>query len=200
MRFCDADASGCDVFVDGGSGGLLENPADIGFAQEKIRSQLFYRNILTDILIDIGEDIIHLLTVFVIAYTVFSGIGIGEGIDHHQQFHEGSLLHNVMCVAPGRGHFTDIVEETLLLCLVQGNLVLKAAVPVGKAIIQIGVRCGDPLDEIRVDGQHDPFMDAVVNLGQLVALVLVDDKQVPGRNGIKAIVNQELLSAGDGVI
>lgn len=200
MCLCDTDAACGDIFIDGGAGGLLEDPANIGFAQEKIRSQLFYRNILTDILIYIDQDIVHLLTVFVIAYTVFGGIGIGEGIDHHQQFHEGSLLHNIMGVAPGGGDLADIIEKAPLCGLVQGDFVLKMAVPVGKAIIQIRIRGRNPFDEIRIDGQHNPFMDTVVNLGQFMAFILVDNKQISRGDGIKAVVDEKLLSTGDGII
>ena len=200
MRLCDADPAGGDIFIDGGAGGLLEDTADIRFAQEEIPGQLSYRNILIDILVDIAKDGFYMLVVFVIAYIALRGVDIEEGIHHCQQFHESSLLHNVVGIAFRGGYLADIVEKTLLLCLVQGDLVPEAAFPVGKAVIQVGVRGGNPFYEIRVDAQHNPLVDAVVNLGQFMAFVLVDDKQVPGRNRIKAVINQELFSAGDGIV
>lgn len=42
---------------------------------------------------------------------------------------------------------------------------------------------------IRVDGQDDALVYAIVDLGQLVALVLVDDEQISGGDGVEAVVD-----------
>ena len=47
---------------------------------------------------------------------------------------------------------------------------------------------------------HDPFVDHAVYLGQIVTLVLIDDKQIPRNNGIEPVVDEELLSSGNGEI
>ena len=205
MGLCYADPAGGDVFVDGGAGGLLENPADIGFAQEKAGCQLLHRDILPDILIYVCQDVVYLLIVFVIAYRGFRGMGVGEGIhhqgvDHCKQLQEGGLLYNIVGIAVGGGDLVDVIQEALPGSPVQGEPVLEAAVPVGKAVVQVGFRGGEAPDEIRINTQHDPLVDAVVDLGQLVAFVLVDDEQVSGGYGIKAVVDEELLSPGDRII
>ena len=43
-------------------------------------------------------------------------------------------------------------------------------------------------------------MDGIVDLGQLVTFILVDDKEIPGGNRIETIVDEELLAAADGII
>ena len=69
-----------------------------------------------------------------------------------------------------------------------------------EAIVQIRLLRGKPLYEIRVDGQHDALMDKVIDLGQFMAFILVDDEKISRRDGIKAVVYQKLLSAGNGII
>ena len=93
-------------------------------------------------MINIGQNILHLLIVFVIPDNGFSGIGMGEGIDHDQQFQEGRLFYDIVGVTIGGGYLADVVKEAALRRLIQGNLVLKAAVTVGKAVVQIRIRCG----------------------------------------------------------
>ena len=43
-------------------------------------------------------------------------------------------------------------------------------------------------------------MDGIVDLGQLVTFILIDDKEIPRGNRIETIVDQELLAAADGII
>ena len=54
-----------DVLVDGGAGGLLEDAADVGLAEEEAFRQLLHGDGLGDILVDIGQNIVHLMIVFV---------------------------------------------------------------------------------------------------------------------------------------
>ena len=129
--FGNTDAACGDVFVDGGAGGGFENPADIGFTQIELSGQLIYGNWLRDILIDIGQNIIHLMIVTIGGIPVFSGICTGivsctgllctaheQGIKHDHQFHEGCILCDVMGKALCGSDFVNIVEKALLLFLV----------------------------------------------------------------------------------
>ena len=70
----------------------------------------------------------------------------------------------------------------------------------GETEAQIRLLCGNLFHEIRRHRQDDPFMDGIVDLGQLMTFVLVDDKEIPRGNRIETIVNQELLAAADGII
>lgn len=45
-------------------------------------------------------------------------VGVGKGVYHYQQLHEGSLLDDVVGVASGGGDFVDIIQEALLLFLI----------------------------------------------------------------------------------
>ena len=69
-----------------------------------------------------------------------------------------------------------------------------------EAETQIRFRGRDLLHEVRRYRQDDPFMDGVINLGQLVAFVLVDDKEVSRSDGVETVVNEELLAAADGIV
>ncbi len=39
-----------------------------------------------------------------------------------------------------------------------------------------------------------------IHLGDLVALILVNNKNIPRFDGIELVVNEKLLSAGDGIV
>ena len=105
-----------------------------------------------------------------------------------------------MGIAGGGCNFVDIIEKAFLLFSAQGQLVLEAGAAAGKAGVQVGVGRGEPSGVVRVDGQDDALVQLVVDLGQFVALVLVDDEQISGRNGVKPVVNKKLFPAGDGII
>ncbi len=200
MGLGNADTAGGDVFIDGGSGGLLENAADVGFAEKEAFRQLFHSDGLPDILVDVSQNIFHLMAVFMLGFGEHGYVGIGERIDHGKELHEGTALQNVMGIAVGGGHLVDVIEKALLLGLGQGDLVLEAAASVGEAVIQIGLLRREPFYKVRVDAQHDALVELVVDLGQLMAFILVDDEQIPWGDGIEAVVYQELLPSGDGIV
>ena len=72
--------AGSDVCANSSTGCLFENTTDVGFAQKEIFSQLFHGKGLADILVDVGQDIVHLMTVFVGGIGNGLCIGIGEGV------------------------------------------------------------------------------------------------------------------------
>lgn len=43
-------------------------------------------------------------------------------------------------------------------------------------------------------------MDLTVDLGQIVAFILVNEKNITGKNAVERIVDEKLLSSGDGKI
>lgn len=135
----------------------------------------------------------------------FSGGGLlctadEQGVEHDHQFHEGGVFRDVVGKALRRGDFVDIIEETLLLFLVEGKLMGKGGSAVGEAKTQICLFCGDLLHEIRCHRQDNPLMDGIVDLGQLVAFVLVNDKEVSRSDGIETVVDEKLLAAADGIV
>ena len=69
-----------------------------------------------------------------------------------------------------------------------------------KALIQICLESGKLFGIVGVDTHHDPFMDAAVNLGQLVTFILVDDKKISGSNAVESVVNQKLFAAGNRIV
>lgn len=43
-------------------------------------------------------------------------------------------------------------------------------------------------------------MHSLIDLGQVVALVLIDKEDIPGLDVIKTVVYEKLFAAGDGII
>ena len=55
-------------------------------------------------------------------------------------------------------------------------------------------------EKFRIDREYDPLMAHIVDLGQTVALILVDKKNVAGMKIVKTVVDEKLFSAGNGVV
>ncbi len=70
----------------------------------------------------------------------------------------------------------------------------------GEAEAQICLLCGNQLHEVRRYRQDDPLVDGVVDLGQLVTFVLIDDKEIAWGNGVETVVDQKLFAAADGIV
>ena len=175
--------------------------------------QLFHCNRLGDVLVDVSQNIVHLMIIAVAAVPVFSGIrsrsfsgGVlfrtadEQGVEHDHQLHESGVFRDVMGKAFRGSDFVDIIEETFLLFLVERKLMGKGGTAVSEAKAQIRLFGGDLLHEIRRHGQDDPLMDGVVDLGQLVTFVLVDDKEIARGDGVEAVVDKELFAAADGIV
>ena len=76
----------------------------------------------------------------------------------------------------------------------------KRGTAVGETEAQICLLCGNLFHEVRRYRQDDPLMDGLVDLGQLVTFVLVDDKEIAWGNGVEAVVDQKLFAAADGIV
>lgn len=76
----------------------------------------------------------------------------------------------------------------------------KRGTAVGETEAQICLLCGNLFHEIRRHRQNDTFVDGVVDLGQLVTFVLVDDKEIAWGDGVEAVVDQKLFAAADGIV
>ena len=63
QRLGQSDPLGGDVFVDRRARVCLEDAADVGLTQEKVRRKTLKRQILPDVGVDIGEDFIYLCVV-----------------------------------------------------------------------------------------------------------------------------------------
>ena len=72
------------------------------------------------------------------------------------------------------------VEETFLLFLGQGKLVPEIGIAPGKAAVQVRMR-GTALFQIfGIYGYNDTFILHIVNLGDIMAFILIDEKMSPG--------------------
>ncbi len=102
-----------------------------------------------------------------------------QSVEHDHQLHESGVFRDVMGKALRGSDFVDIIEETFLLFLVERKLMGKGGTAVGETEAQICLFGGNLLHEIRRHRQDDTLVDGVVDLGQLVTFVLVDDKEIP---------------------
>lgn len=81
------------------------------------------------------------------------------------------------------------VEETFLLFLGQGKLVPEIGIAPGKAAVQVRMR-GTALFQIfGIYGYNDTFILHIVNLGDIMAFILIDEKNVSGIKIVKPVVN-----------
>ena len=69
-----------------------------------------------------------------------------------------------------------------------------------KTVFQIRLLRGHLFDKFRMYAEDDALVYCLVNLGEIVALVLVYDKEIAWLNGIELVVDQKLFAAGYGVI
>ena len=173
---------------------------------------MFHCNRLGDVLVDVSQNIVHLMVVAVATVLVFGGICYGfpgrrllctadeQRVEHDHQLHESGVFRDVMGKALRGSDFVDIIEETFLLFLVKRKLMGKGGTAVSEAKAQIRLFGGDLFHEVRRYRQDDPLMDGIVDLGQLVTFILIDDKEIPRGNRIETIVDQELFAAADGII
>ena len=124
----------------------------------------------------------------------------GKSVEQYKQLCKGSLLQNVMTVAVCVCNLVDIVQETVLLFSVQGNLVAEITGTAGEAGVQISLGGGEPFRVVGMNGQNDTLMYGLVYLGKLVALILVNDEKITRLDGIEFVVDQELPAAGNGIV
>lgn len=99
-----------------------------------------YRQRLSDILVDIGKDLIYLRMVSLRFFRsgILSGIA-GEAVvqvDH--QLKKDSSFQKIGAVSLDGGKFVDVVEKPFLFLLREGNFVPKAFRAAGKAVIEVG--------------------------------------------------------------
>lgn len=71
------------------------------------------------------------------------------------------------------------ITETVLLLFRKMELVGNLAAAVVEAGIQIRCLGGNAFNEIRINRQDNPFMDSLINLGQVMAFILVNKKNIP---------------------
>ena len=76
----------------------------------------------------------------------------------------------------------------------------KRGTAVGETEAQICLLSRNLFHEVRCYRHDDPLMDGIVDLGQLVTFILIDDKEIPRGYRIETIVDQELFAAADGII
>lgn len=94
---------------------------------------------------------------------VFVGLQIKNTVQKNHQFCESGFFHQITAKSIGAGDLMDIVEKTLLLFHVQGQLVadLFAA---GKTVVQIRGRRGNGFQKGGGNGEDDALVDLFVNL------------------------------------
>ena len=69
-----------------------------------------------------------------------------------------------------------------------------------EAQVQIRLLGAQGSQEIRMDLEYEAFMDRPVQLREIVALILIDEKNISRLDIIEAVVDQKLLPAGNGII
>ena len=204
----NADAPCGDVFVQGHACGGLKNAADVGIAQIKMGGEIADGERLADVLVQVGKYFINL---FVIDGVLRFRRRLSEtiqvaAVDEEQKLRKYGALIEVLSVDRGRRRcrigkqLIYIIPEALLLILVQGKPVGEGARTLQKAGGKIRRIGGELTDEIRMDGDDKALVRVGIELGDIVAFIGIDDKDIPRFDGVKVVVNQKLLPAGNGII
>ena len=92
------------------------------------------------------------------------------------------------------------VAERVLLLLRQMQLVGKLVAAEMEAQVQIRLFGTEGSQKIRMDFQHEAFVDRPVQLREIMAFILIDEENITRLDIIEPVVDQELLPAGNGVI
>lgn len=110
------------------------------------------------------------------------------------------MVQDFLSVAFVLRQFMYKVQETFLFFRGQGYLVSEVGISAGKAVIQICLTGTASFQVIGIDGHNDPFVLHIVNLGQVMALILINEKNVSWIKIVKPVVDQKLFPAGDRII
>ena len=94
----------------------------------------------------------------------------------------------------------DIIEEAALFFRGEMEPVGHFRLAEVETAVQVCGRRGDLFQIIRVNGHNDPLVFLHVDLGEIVAFKLVDQEQVSVLDIVKAVVDEKLLPARDGVV
>lgn len=188
---------GGNIFVDGSAGGRLEYTAQIGAAQVKMGGQIIDAQLGINVLIDKGKNVVHLCMVCRGIKRQLTGFAFAvENTvqEHHKLRKNGSFLQ----IGPKTGKTCKLmykITETVLFLLGKMELMGNLAAPVAEAGVQIRCLGRNAFNEIRINRQDNPFMDSLINLGQVMAFILVNKKNIPRLNIVEAVVNEKLLAS-----
>ncbi len=157
-------------------------------------------------LIDVGNDAVYLYAVtvglvggclgFTMVLRVFQ-ISFCH-VDHEQA--KGTALHDVRAEITGFFQHVNIKQKPLLLFGEQMYPVAVFLRMIPETFVQIGGFGAYGLEIIGRNMDQNTLMGSVIHAGKAVALKLIDKKGVSRFDRVKLIVNEELLSPGDGVV
>ena len=181
MFQCQSQALGCNVLVDGGSGSCLEDPADIGTAHEKVGRKILQCQWLPDVGVDMGKDLIHLCMIlgsglFFWFLILLGASGNKRTVQKNHHFYEKCLVKKILPGAFTGLELMDKIHKTCLFFRIQMDTVWHMGVTETETVVQVRFLCGEPCKIFRVNGKNDPLVGLLIDLGQVMALKLVDKK------------------------
>ena len=117
-----------------------------------------------------------------------------------ERLREEFLIQDVFAQSFVCGKLVDIVEETALFFRGQMHTVRHFRIAEVETSVKIRGFRGYLFQKIRINGQDDSFVGLFVNLRQIVTFKLINHEDISFPDIIEAVVNQKLLSPGDGII
>ena len=146
--------------------------------------------------VDIGEDLVHLGMVGgrLFLFFISRGASALKGlVQKYHQLQEDSLIQDVFPEPSIGGQLVNIIDKARLLLLGQAHPVGHLCIPEQKTAGQICGIGGEPFQIFRIDGQDDPLMLLLIDLGQIMAFEFIDHEDISVFDVIEAVVDQELL-------
>ena len=158
-----------------------------------------------DMGIDMGKDLVYLRVVF--GAGLFFGLLIPLGapgnkcpVQKNHHFHKKCLVKKILSGSFAGLELVDKVHKTGLFFRIQMDTVWQMRVTETETVVQVRLLCGEPCKIFRINGKNDPLVGLLIDLGQVMALKLVDKKNISRVDIVQTVVDQELFSAGDGVV
>lgn len=152
-----------------------------------------------------GKDLIHLCMIlgsglFFWFLILLGASGNKRTVQKNHHFYEKCLVKKILPGAFTGLELMDKIHKTCLFFRIQMDTVWHMGVTETETVVQVRFLCGEPCKIFRVNGKNDPLVGLLIDLGQVMALKLVDKKDISRVDIVQTVVDQELFSAGDGIV
>ena len=152
-----------------------------------------------------GKDLIYLCMIlgsglFFWFLVLLGAAGNKRTVQKNHHFYKKFLVKKILPGSFAGLKLVDKVHKTGLFFRIQMDTVWHMGVSETETVVQIRLLCREPCKVFRINGKNDSLVGLLINLGQVMALKLVDEKNISRVDIVQTVVDQELFSAGDGVV
>lgn len=166
------NALGRDIAVNCGAGGILKNLVQVGAAQVELGGQHGNAEVLREMLIDIVQYFVDFGMVIPerAVDLIFDRIrllntsGDKYTVQKRHQLEKHRLVQHILPKFALLRQFVYKIHEPLALFFGQADSVSQNWISIGKAVVQVGLFCGKPLQIVWVNRYHHTHMIRMINV------------------------------------